>query len=226
MMDAVQTREVVDRWQVWRHRGYLAAKRLIDLAAATVLLLLLAPLLALVALAILLDSCGPVFFRQTRVGRGGKPFTIYKFRSMRTDADEAVHREYVTTLLRATNAGQDTAMRKVPNDRRITRIGAIIRKTSIDELPQLWNVLIGNMSLVGPRPPIPYEVEAYAPWMRRRLDVLPGITGLWQVSGRSQVSLDEMFQLDVSYVGRQSLALDLKILLLTITTVLSLRKTG
>ncbi len=226
MMDVVQTREVVDRWQVWRHRGYSAAKRLIDLAAATVLLLLLAPLLALVALAILLDSSGPVFFRQTRVGRGGKPFTIYKFRSMRTDADEAVHREYVTTLLRATNAGQDTAMRKVPNDRRITRIGAIIRKTSIDELPQLWNVLIGNMSLVGPRPPIPYEVEAYAPWMRRRLDVLPGITGLWQVSGRGQVSLDEMFQLDVSYVGRQSLALDLKILLLTIPTVLALRKTG
>ena len=224
MMDAVQNREVVDQWQAWRHRGYSAAKRLIDLAAATVLLLLLAPLLALVALAILLDSSGPVFFRQTRVGRGGKPFTIYKFRSMRTDADEAVHREYVTNLLRAAGDGEGVAMEKVPNDRRVTRSGAITRKASIDELPQLWNVIRGNMTLVGPRPPIQYEVDVYAPWMHERLEVTPGMTGLWQVSGRSGLSLDEMFHLDIRYAREQSLLLDLKILLLTIPTVLSLHK--
>ncbi len=145
---------------------------------------------------------------------------MYKFRSMRTDADEAVHREYFRALLQAHAPQPAAAVFKVPNDRRITRVGAVLRKTSIDELPQLWNVLIGTMSLVGPRPAIPYEVDQYEPWMRQRLEAIPGITGLWQVSGRSRLSVTEMFQLDCEYVRRQSLRLDLRILLLTIPTVL------
>ncbi|HEX5505753.1 MAG TPA: sugar transferase [Thermomicrobiales bacterium] len=204
-----------------RQRCYLCAKRLLDVAVAAGLLLLLAPVFALVAVVIRRDSPGPVFFRQTRVGRHGRPFTMYKFRSMRSGANEAVHREYFLGLLVAEGAGEAPAVFKVPNDRRVTRVGRILRKTSVDELPQLWNVLRGEMSLVGPRPPIPYEVEAYEPWMRRRLDVQPGITGLWQVCGRSRLTVTEMFRLDIDYVERQSFRLDLRILLLTIPTVLS-----
>jgi lipopolysaccharide/colanic/teichoic acid biosynthesis glycosyltransferase len=144
---------------------------------------------------------------------------MYKFRSMRVDADQSVHREYVVQLLRTGGSGEVT-LYKVPNDKRVTRAGAWLRKTSIDELPQLFNVLRGEMSLVGPRPPLAYEVEEYEPWVRRRLEVRPGMTGLWQVSGRSTVGVQEMFRLDVEYVDRRSLGLDLKILLLTIPTVL------
>lgn len=143
---------------------------------------------------------------------------------MRADADQGVHKEYFLKLLKDAGKSEDSVVFKVPNDRRITRSGAILRKTSLDELPQLWNVLTGAMTLVGPRPPIPYEVEAYEPWMRQRLEVVPGITGLWQVSGRSRLSVDEMFRLDVEYVRSRSPGLDLKILLLTIPTVLMLRK--
>ena len=207
--------------QVWRRRAYAVAKRLGDIVAAAVLLLLLAPLFAIVALWIRADSHGPIFFRQTRAGRDGKPFAMYKFRSMRSDADEAVHRQYFLELLQSGQTQDTGGVFKVPNDRRVTRAGAVLRKTSIDELPQLWNVLRGQMSLVGPRPPIQYEVDAYEPWMRERLAVTPGITGLWQVSGRSRLSVEEMFQLDVEYVRQRSLLLDAKILLLTIPTVLA-----
>jgi lipopolysaccharide/colanic/teichoic acid biosynthesis glycosyltransferase len=208
-------------WQRW---SYLIAKRLIDIVASFLLLILLLPLFAAVAIWIMRDSPGPVLFRQTRLGRNGKPFTVYKFRSMLAGADEAVHREYFLRLLGTAGSPQAATVFKVPNDQRVTRVGAILRQTSIDELPQLWNVLTGTMSLVGPRPPIPYEVEAYEPWMRQRLEVLPGITGLWQVSGRSRLNVDEMFRLDVEYVRRRSLGLDLKILLLTVPTVLAAGK--
>jgi lipopolysaccharide/colanic/teichoic acid biosynthesis glycosyltransferase len=208
-------------WQRW---SYLIAKRLIDIVASLLLLLLLLPIFPAVAIWIKRDSPGPILFRQTRLGRNGKPFTVYKFRSMLADANEAVHREYFLRLLRTAGTPQAATVFKVPNDQRVTRVGAILRQTSIDELPQLWNVLTGTMSLVGPRPPIPYEVEAYEPWMRQRLEVRPGITGLWQVSGRSRLNVDEMFRLDVEYVRRQSLGLDLKILLLTVPTVLAAGK--
>lgn len=204
-----------------QNRAYLLAKRALDLVGATVLLLALAPVFAVVALWIKWDSPGPVIFRQTRVGRGGKHFTVYKFRSMIAHASEAVHRDYYLALLQARDDRSDAGVYKVPNDSRVTRAGVVIRKTSLDELPQLLNVLLGQMSLVGPRPPIPYEAEAYEPWVHERLAVTPGITGLWQVSGRSRLSLDEMFRLDIEYVRTASLGLDLKILLLTLPTVLS-----
>jgi exopolysaccharide biosynthesis polyprenyl glycosylphosphotransferase len=204
----------------WQRQGYRFAKRLIDLVGSVAILLLLAPLFALAAISIRLDSTGPILFRQTRVGRHGKTFTMYKFRSMRADADERIHRDYFLKLLRERAEQASAGVFKVPNDPRVTRVGRVLRKTSIDELPQLWNVLLGDMSLVGPRPPIPYEVAMYESWVWQRLEVVPGMTGLWQISGRSSLSVEEMFRLDIEYVRRQSFSLDVKILLLTIPTVL------
>jgi lipopolysaccharide/colanic/teichoic acid biosynthesis glycosyltransferase len=223
-MDDIQYPGELPGWReqlgiLWDRHGYPFAKRTIDFVGALLLLVIFAPLCLVVSCWIAFDSRGPIIFRQSRIGRNGRPFTMYKFRSMHTNADQAVHREYVVQLLRA-GGGEHAVLYKVPNDRRVTRAGAWLRKTSIDELPQLVNVLRGDMSLVGPRPPLAYEVEEYEPWVRRRLEVRPGMTGLWQVSGRSKVGVQEMFRLDVEYVDRRSLRLDLKILLLTIPTVL------
>jgi lipopolysaccharide/colanic/teichoic acid biosynthesis glycosyltransferase len=167
-----------------------------------------------------------VLFRQTRVGQYGAPFVFFKFRSMSVNNDPAIHREYVKSLIRGaaekgpvdeTGAG----VYKLTKDPRVTRVGAFLRKTSLDELPQLCNVLKGEMSLVGPRPAIPYEVEAYSAWHRRRvLEAKPGITGLWQVKGRSRVSFDEMVRLDVRYASSRSLWLDIKTLAQTPAAVL------
>jgi len=201
---------------------YPVLKRLLDVVIASVLLIVLAPIMAAVAIAIRLDSPGPIIFRQIRVGKNRRMFTFYKFRSMYHNADHDSHREFVTNLINGhavTHNGQ--AVYKMTGDRRITRVGAFIRKTSLDELPQLINVLKGEMSLVGPRPPIPYEVAAYKEWHKRRLDVLPGMTGLWQVRARSAVSFDEMVMMDIEYVNRRSLLLDLEILARTIPAVVS-----
>jgi lipopolysaccharide/colanic/teichoic acid biosynthesis glycosyltransferase len=225
MMDAARIEEPppprLSLVRVWQRKGYPLVKRILDVVGGTLALALALPMLAVVAIWIKCDSPGPVLFRQIRVGRDGKRFTMYKFRSMRSDADETIHREYFLQLLKAQQADQGTTVFKVPRDPRVTRAGAILRKTSLDELPNLFNVLRGEMSLVGPRPAIPYEVDAYDPWMRRRLEVRPGITGLWQVRGRSRLSVEQMLQLDVEYVHRQSLLLDLTILLLTLPTVLA-----
>ncbi len=178
------------------------------------------------AVAIKLTSPGPVIFRQTRLGKRGEPFSFLKFRSMTVDNDEGVHREYVQRLIDGQHAqlnqGQrDKPLYKLKHDTRITPVGRIIRKLSLDELPQFFNVLKGEMSLVGPRPPIPYEVEKYKAWhLRRILEVKPGITGLWQVEGRSQTSFDDMVRLDIRYVQTWSLWLDLKILVKTVREVL------
>ncbi len=188
-------------------------KRAVDVVVAAVALLLLSPLLLIVALAIKLDSPGPVLFRQLRVGRGGRQFWFYKFRSMRADAEQAFWELVEQNEVKG-------PIFKIRNDPRITRVGRFIRRTSIDELPQLFNVLQGDMSLVGPRPPIPHEVERYEDWHRRRLEVSPGITGLWQVSGRSLLTFDEMVLLDLWYIENWSLGLDLKIILRTIPAVL------
>ncbi|MFN8481477.1 MAG: undecaprenyl-phosphate glucose phosphotransferase [Anaerolineae bacterium] len=190
-----------------------ALKRGLDVAIAAITLVITAPITLLIALAIRLDSPGPILFRQTRVGLYGRPFTLYKFRSMRVDAEQQL------TQLTAMNEASGPLF-KMRNDPRQTRVGRFIRRTSLDELPQLLNVLSGDMSLVGPRPPIPREVEQYNEWHRRRLDVAPGVTGLWQVSGRSQLTFDEMVMLDLYYAENWSLLLDLKILLRTIPTVL------
>jgi exopolysaccharide biosynthesis polyprenyl glycosylphosphotransferase len=188
-------------------------KRALDVALAVVFLALLAPVMALTALAIRLDSPGPVIFRQTRVGKGGRHFTCYKFRSMHTDAEQRL-----AELLDRNEA--DGPVFKLRDDPRVTRVGRVIRRLSIDELPQLWNVLRGEMSLVGPRPALPSEVARYSFEQRRRLSVVPGITGLQQVSGRSDVSFDRWIALDLAYIEQQSLRLDLSILLRTIVVVL------
>jgi lipopolysaccharide/colanic/teichoic acid biosynthesis glycosyltransferase len=196
---------------------YAVAKRALDLVAAATLLVVCLPIFALIGLAIVVDSPGPVFYRGQRVGRFARSFTALKFRSMRSGCDAGPHVAFVRDLMRDTGA---CSVYKVPDDRRVTRVGAFLRRTSLDELPQLWNVLRGEMSLVGPRPDVPYAVSDYADWMRRRLDVKPGITGLWQVSGRSRVSLLDMYRLDAEYATRASLAVDIQILLRTIPVVL------
>jgi len=196
-------------------------KRMMDVIGSVLGLLLCAPLFLVIAAAIRLSSKGPVFFRQQRVGRYGTPFVFLKFRSMKMNNDARVHRQYVERLI-AGNAdpqpsnGNGRRVYKITNDPRVTKVGAFLRRTSLDELPQLWNVLKGEMSLVGPRPAIPYEVEAYQLWHRGRvLEAKPGITGLWQVSGRSRVKFDDMVRLDVRYAMVRSIWLDIKILLLT-----------
>jgi lipopolysaccharide/colanic/teichoic acid biosynthesis glycosyltransferase len=194
-------------------------KRALDLAGSSLLLVLLSPLFLLLAALVRLTSAGPVFFRQVRVGHLGKPFTMLKFRTMQAHADPAVHQQYVTEFIRAgTPAAQADGEKvfKLVNDTRITRIGRLLRGTSLDELPQLWNVFRGDMSLVGPRPPLRYELEQYRPWhWRRVLEGKPGLTGLWQVTGRSRTSFDEMVRLDIRYVRMRSLWTDIRILLAT-----------
>jgi len=193
-------------------RSALLVKRVIDVVGATIILVMGSPLLALIGLAIRLDSPGPIVFRQTRVGAGGKTFECCKFRSMREGAEAEQLREL-------DEAGGPIF--KMRDDPRQTRLGRFLRRTSLDGLPQLWNVLCGDMSLVGPRPSFPSEVSRYMEWHKRRLEVRPGVTGLQQVSGRSHLSFDEMVLLDVYYIENWSLWLDLKILLRTIPAVLS-----
>ena len=199
-------------------------KRAIDLVASAAALLVLAPLFLVIAAAIRLTSPGRIFFRQERIGQRGVPFMLLKFRSMYSACDSAPHREYVKRFIAGTAAGGDggtPAVFKLTHDPRVTAVGRWLRKTSLDELPQFLNVLRGEMSLVGPRPPLAYETEAYDVWHRRRLiEMKPGITGLWQVSGRSRVSFDDMVRLDLRYSQTWSVRLDVAILLRTPRTVL------
>jgi lipopolysaccharide/colanic/teichoic acid biosynthesis glycosyltransferase len=197
-------------------------RRAIDIGLAALVLLVLSPLLIGLAIAIRLGSPGPALFRQRRVGYGLREFTIFKFRSMRSDADPRGHREYVTALIegKAADGGRKN-LYKLAVDDRITPVGRWIRKWSLDELPQLLNVIAGDMSLVGPRPAIPYEVEKYPSWYLKRFAVKPGLTGLWQVSGRNQRTYEEMVRLDIDYAERRSLALDLSILARTPLTVVA-----
>jgi len=203
-----------------------ASKRALDILGSLALLTALSPLIGLTAMAVKMSSPGPVIYTQTRLGKRGVPFTFYKFRSMIVNNDDRAHREYVQSLiqgkLEAVNQGDaERPLYKMKGDPRITRVGHFLRKSSIDELPQLINVLKGDMSLVGPRPPIPYETERYDSWhLRRILDVSPGITGLWQVEGRNRVSFDEMVRLDLRYVRDWSIWLDIKILFKTVFAVL------
>lgn len=197
------------------HGFYLRyGKRLLDLCAGAIACLLLLPVFVICAIAIKLDSRGPVFYRSMRVGRGGKTFWFYKLRSMVADAEKQF--EEVAHLNEVSGP-----VFKVARDPRITRVGLLLRRSSLDELPQLFHVLSGEMSLVGPRPPIPHEVAHYEPWQLHRLSIRPGITCLWQVSGRSHLSFDEWMRLDMEYIKKRSFGMDLKILLRTIPAVLS-----
>lgn len=201
-------------------------KKGMDLIGSGLGIILFSPLFLILAILIRVSSPGPVFFRQERIGRQGKPFTLLKFRSMYVTEDSALHKEYVKQFItkkdvQETNGDGGEAIYKITDDPRITPVGKFLRKSSLDELPQLCNVLKGHMSLVGPRPPIRYEYEMYDTWHRRRLlEVKPGITGLWQVCARSSTTFDDMVRLDLQYVRDHSLWLDIKILLLTPWVVL------
>lgn len=197
------------------------AKRVEDLIVASGLLVLFSPLIAMIALAIKLDSRGPVIYKQKRHGKNGGLFQFYKFRSMYVDADESKHRQLSKNLIRTNNpVDKEKGLYKLAEDERITGVGQIIRKFNLDEIPQLWNVLKGEMSMVGPRPPLPYEYEEYQEYYKKRLVIKPGITGLWQVSGLHKLSFQEMIALDLRYINEWSLWLDLKILLETIPMIL------
>jgi lipopolysaccharide/colanic/teichoic acid biosynthesis glycosyltransferase len=203
---------------------YDGVKRLLDVSGSLMLLALLSPVVALIAGLVKLTSPGTVFFKQVRVGQGMTPFTMLKFRTMQVNADHGVHLEFVTSFIKAgpeAQGARGSGMFKIANDPRVTPLGRILRKTSLDELPQLWNVVRGDMSLVGPRPPLSYEVEQYQPWhCRRVLETKPGITGLWQVAGRSRTTFDEMVRLDLRYAKGRSLWTDVKILLATPAVVI------
>jgi exopolysaccharide biosynthesis polyprenyl glycosylphosphotransferase len=203
---------------------YDRVKRLLDIVGSLTLLLILAPVCVLIAALVKLKSPGPVLFGQVRIGRRLRPFTMLKFRTMHVNADPSLHFQFVSQFI---HSGGDVpsganGVFKIVNDPRVTRIGRVLRRTSLDELPQLLNVLRGDMSLVGPRPPLPYEVDQYKPWHTRRvIDVKPGLTGLWQVGGRSRTSFDDMVRLDLQYAKRCSLWTDIKILLATPRAVVS-----
>jgi lipopolysaccharide/colanic/teichoic acid biosynthesis glycosyltransferase len=201
---------------------YIAAKRSIDVVLAALALVILIPLMTLVALLVRLTSPGPVLFRQTRLGRDGQLFAMFKFRTMRNGCSDQLHRDYVRQLLSedTPQTGTRTPLYKLGDDPRFSPIGRFLRRTSIDELPQLLNVLRGEMSLVGPRPVLPWEAELLGDSYADRFGVLPGITGLWQTSGRSTLTMRQALDLDLEYVARCGMSLDLRILMKTILVVL------
>lgn len=198
-------------------------RRMLDILVAGILLLVLTPLVVLIALTIRIDTGGPAFFRQRRVGRGLRAFTMLKFRTMYSDADATPHREYVQALIGDDRGPERGRLYKLSVDNRVTRVGRVLRAWSLDELPQLINVLRGQMALVGPRPVIPYEVEMYPAEYLSRFDVKPGLTGLWQVSGRNERTYEEMVHFDLEYARDASLLLDLRILARTLPVVLGRR---
>jgi lipopolysaccharide/colanic/teichoic acid biosynthesis glycosyltransferase len=199
-----------------------AAKRVLDVVISLAMIIALGPLLLLLWWAVRWTSPGPALFRQERLGRGQQPFTVFKLRTMYTGNDDQIHRKYVTNMLcdREPQTAGSGGLFKLDADPRVTPLGAWLRRTSLDELPQLLDVLSGQMSLVGPRPALPWEAEFFSAAHQRRFDVKPGITGLWQVSGRSKLSMQDALELDVEYVGRRSLAFDLLILLRTVPALL------
>jgi len=200
-------------------------KRCVDLAASLLVIVVGFPFFLAIAALIKLTSQGPVFFSQQRVGEGGRPFTLFKFRTMRQGADDTIHREFTRSFIqgRMSNSSLDEkspSVYKLTNDPRVTAVGNFLRKTSLDELPQFINIFKGEMTLVGPRPPLHYELEHYEEWHKLRLRVKPGLTGLWQVSGRSSVPFNEMVMLDLYYIEHWSLLMDLKIMLRTVPVML------
>jgi exopolysaccharide biosynthesis polyprenyl glycosylphosphotransferase len=205
-----------------RSRRNYGVKRIFDFFVAFIAIILLSPVLLIVALLVRLDSKGPALFRQERIGEAGKPFQVYKFRSMRVDANDALHRAAIARFQEGKKLAEENGdgnAYKLARDPRITRMGGFIRATSLDELPQLFNVLKGDMSLVGPRPAIRYEVEQYRYRHRYRLLVKPGITGIWQVYGRSKVDFETLVSMDLHYVTDGTFWLDLKLIFLTVGVV-------
>ena len=203
--------------------GYLRAKRLLDVTVTFLFLPLFCLVVPLIALLIWLDSGGPILYRQKRIGQNGVAFDFFKFRSMYVNNDDTLHRTAIQSFMNGeqlNNGGPAGNLYKLNGDRRITRVGKFIRKTSLDELPQFLNVLRGEMSLVGPRPPLDYEVECYDERARLRLAGKPGLTGVWQIYGRSRVPYNEMVEMDIAYLEAQSLLLDLKLIFLTVPVMI------
>jgi lipopolysaccharide/colanic/teichoic acid biosynthesis glycosyltransferase len=201
-----------------------AAKRALDIAGSAALLIVFSPVMLVVSALVKLTSKGPVFFRQQRLGKAGQPFSMLKFRTMQVNADPAIHQQYVEKFIQSSASSEPSknVVFKIVDDPRVTPLGHFLRRSSLDEFPQFWNVLTGAMSLVGPRPPLPHEVARYKRWHRRRvLEAKPGITGLWQVTGRSRTTFDEMVRMDLRYAKSYSVWTDLKILLATPRAVLS-----
>ncbi len=200
----------------------IGIKRLVDVAIAAIGLVLALPLYLLIALAIKLDSPGRVIYRHRRIGKGGQPFDLYKFRTMVTGGDDSQYMQYLEQLIDSerNGNGEKLAYCKMENDTRVTRVGGFLRRFYLDELPQLWNILKGEMSLVGPRPHVQFEVDHYTAEQRRRLEVRPGATGLWQVAGKADCTFNELIALDLEYIEQWSLGLDLKILLRTVFIML------
>lgn len=196
---------------------YLYLKRFLDIVIASVLLLLFGPLMLLICIGIKLHSPGPILYKQKRIGKDGRPFRMYKFRSMRDGSSDELHKNHVQALMMNNShpSDIDQGSLKLVNDLRITGLGRWLRRLSLDELPQLFNVLTGDMSMVGPRPPLPYEYEYYEERHKERLSILPGLTGYWQVMARNQASFEEMVQLDLKYIRERSLWLDLRIMMKT-----------
>jgi len=231
-MQELETRvEVIPeraRPPIFRALSYPKLKRVADLIIILLLLPAFCLLMLLIMIAIKLYSPGPIFYRQKRIGKDGVPFDLLKFRSMRIGSDSQVHRIYVQWLIQENIRPEDVGSKslKLSNDMRITGLGKILRSLGLDELPQFINVLRGEMSLVGPRPPMPYEYELYNDWHKQRLGALPGITGLWQVTAHNQVSFDEMVQIDLDYIASMSLWLDLKIIILTPLEMLRVKGGG
>ena len=206
-----------EEWMIEAQKNHLLTKRIFDVVVSGTILILLSPIFLMLSILISLDSKGPVFFFQDRVGKKGKLFKMYKFRSMYIDAEQR------KAELMKHNEMQDGVLFKMKYDPRVTQVGRFIRKFSLDELPQLWNVLVGDMSLVGPRPPLPSEVAKYTPYQKRRLQVTPGITCIWQVSGRSDIPFTQQVELDLEYIAHQSLWYDLMLLMKTIPAVIKAR---
>lgn len=207
---------------------YTPAKHALDTFIALFLIILFGPLMLAIGLGIRISSPGPIIYRQKRIGKDGIPFIIYKFRSMQVTNNPDLHREYVQKLIKENIKPKDLGKNslKIIGHPRITGLGKYLRKFSIDELPQLFNVLKGEMSIVGPRPPMPYEYEVYAEWHKQRQSVLPGITGLWQVTKHNTVPFDEMVHIDLNYIQTMSFWLDLKIILLTPIEMIKGRANG
>ena len=209
-----------------RSRIGLLVKRTIDIVVSLLVLVFGFPFFLAIALLIKTTSYGPVFFKQKRIGKNGRSFIMYKFRTMREGQDDSIHREFTQNFIRGNCPDSElddseTKIYKLTNDSRITGIGGFLRRVSLDELPQFINILRGEMAIVGPRPPLPYEYECYEDWHKQRVKVKPGLTGLWQVQGRSSVPFDQMVRLDIHYIENWSLLMDVKIMMWTIPVMLA-----
>jgi lipopolysaccharide/colanic/teichoic acid biosynthesis glycosyltransferase len=214
-------REVSHPTELSLGRKSLVCKRLFDLILGCMLLALVTPLSIVIALLVKLTSSGPVLFRQDRIGQHGRPFVMYKFRTMAHGADSSVHEAYVQQYVQGMSApGESRDVYKLRRDSRVTPVGGFLRRLALDEIPQLLNVVKGEMSLVGPRPPLAYEVRLYSPRDLQRLSVMPGMTGIWQIKGRDSVNFSTMVELDLEYIRRQSFLLDLTIILATVPALI------